>query len=420
MNNNNPYFTEEQNRLLSQMNFDESQAGDLPLPKLLVTEGGEVVRSIEKWKTERRPELLGLFERYVFGERLPFLRPTVEVIERSSDAVGGSATRIQVKLRFDQRILELIVYMPNQSRGPAPCFLGLNFHGNHTAFFDPEVRIGSAGMRDGVPSKVHDRPAQTTRGSDASRWPVEMLIPRGYAVATICYGDIEPDHEGGFQQGVRPLFLSSSGPRDGDSGAIGAWAWGVSRAMDFLENLPGIDPARVCLTGHSRLGKTALWAGACDPRFALIVANNSGCGGGAISRRNFGETLHILSNIRTHWFCGNCRRESHAVEDWPIDQHMLIALCAPRPVLLSCAEDDLPADPRGEFLAARSAWEAYRLFGAGESPFTDAMPLPNQPILSEVGYYLRPGPHDITEEDWRVHLAFADRHLGRRAATDFR
>lgn len=415
-----PYFNEAQNRLLTLMNFEESKAGDLPLPEVLVMEDGRPVDSVREWRAGRCPEVLRLFERHLYGERLPFLRPAVEIAERSTDALGGSATRIQVKLRFDRLILELLVYVPNQSPAPAPCFLGLNFHGNHTTVSDGHVPLTSAWVRDGMPGTAQNRSTEAARGTDASRWPVEMIISRGYALATMCYGDVEPDHPNGFQQGVRSLFMPPDGPHDDDSGAIGAWAWGLSRAMDFLENLPGIDPASVCLTGHSRLGKTALWAGACDPRFALVVANNSGCGGGALNRRNFGETLHILSNVRPHWFCGNCRRGSEDARVIPVDQHMLIALCAPRPVLLSCAEDDLPADPRGEFLAARSAWEVYQLFGAGKSPFTDVEPTPNHSILSRIGYHLRPGPHEITAADWRVHLDFADRHLSPEKFLKFR
>ncbi|MFV0414867.1 MAG: acetylxylan esterase [Chthoniobacterales bacterium] len=383
------------------------------LPDLLVDASGGAIDTAEKWKTQRRPELLRLFERHVYGRSLPGLTPKIHVLERTSGALNGQATRMQVQLRFSGHSLELVVYLPNHHTGPVPCFLGLNFHGNHTAFDDPEVRVSTAWVRNDGPDGVTDnRATEAGRGGDSSRWPLEMILARGYALATMYYGDLEPDYEKGFTQGIRSQLFSIDNPQGDDAGAISAWAWGLSRAMDFLSGLPEINSTRICLTGHSRLGKTALWASACDPRFALVVANNSGCGGGALSRRNFGETLRILSRVRPHWFCENCRRNSSDIDSLPVDQHMLIALSAPRPVLLSCAADDLSADPFGEFLAAKNALPAWQLLGCRDLSFPETMPSPNQPPLSRVGYYLRPGPHDITAQDWKVHLDFADRYFG--------
>lgn len=407
----NPFFTPAQNRLLARMNFDESKAGSLHLPPSLKMESGAVVDSPEKWRNHRRPELLRLFENHVYGKMLPTMPFSAAIIERSTEACGGRATRLQVRLSCAKIDLHLILYLPNRLEGPAPCFLGLNFHGNHAAFSDLEIPLSTSWMvhlRDGI---ENNRATEATRGTDKSRWPLEMILDRGYALATLYYGDIEPDYDGGDREGVRSLFSSSRGKRCGDdAGAITAWAWGLSRVMDYLETLAGIDARRVCLTGHSRLGKTVLWASACDPRFALVVANNSGCGGAALSRRNFGETLHILSHVRPYWFCENCIRESPHIESMPIDQHMLIALSAPRPVFISCAEDDAPADPQGEFLAARQASDVYDLLG-GEGITSTQPPTLNHPLMSTIGYYIRPGRHDITGADWSVHLNFADDHL---------
>lgn len=410
-----PYstFTPAQREMLTRINRDESKVGPLHLPSSLTMENGDVVDSPEKWRDHRRPELLRLFENHVYGRMLPSLPFSAEIVEKSTEACGGRATRIQVQLSFSEIVFHLILYLPNGTDRPAPCFLGLNFRGNHSAFSDPEIPLSTAWMTPGQEGIENHRSTEATRGTSLSRWPVEMIIDRGYALATLYYGDIEPDYDGGEQEGIRSLFNPPGSERKGDdAGAITTWAWGLSRVMDYLETLPGIDPHRVCLTGHSRLGKTALWASACDPRFALVVSNNSGCGGASLSRRDCGETLHILSYARPYWFCKNCLKESPDIASMPIDQHMLIALSAPRPVFISSAEKDTGADPRGEFLSARHASDVFRLLGK-EGITAEEIPPMNSPLLSTLGYYIRPGGHDITVADWKVHLDFADRQLSK-------
>lgn len=394
----NPAFTPEQNALLAQMNFDEAKVGLYELPECF---GNET-----NWEKRRR-ELLGLFETHVYGRRLPKAPVEAEIFEESHQALDGRAIRRQVRLRCLDLVLNLIVYIPRERTRPAPCFLGLNFCGNHAAFPDAEIPLSERWIWEGRPGVVNHRATEASRGTDSSRWPLELILERGFALATCYYGDIEPDHEGGLSEGPR---RGATEERGDEAGAITAWAWGLCRAMDYLETLPEIDAARVCLTGHSRLGKTVLWAAAGDPRFALVIANNSGCAGGALSRRNFGETLHILSNVRPYWFCRNCREQSHDIDRFPVDQHQLIALCAPRPVFLSCAADDLPADPLGEFLALRGADEVYRSLGTDGFPVR-TFPAPNEPAGGTLGYCVRPGGHDITAADWRVHLDFAATHL---------
>ncbi len=343
---------------------------------------------------------------------------TFVVTSLAPDALGGTATRKEVAVYFtgksDGPKMELLIYQPNGAKKPVPLFLGLNFGGNQTIHADPQIKLSDRWMRPSPgTSVVNHRATEQSRGKSSSRWPVEMILRRGYALATVYYGDVEPDVVRGWTQGVRAA-LSKDGTNTvfapDDWGAIGAWAWGLSRALDYLETDKDIDAKGVAVIGHSRLGKAALWAGAQDERFAVVISNDSGCGGAALSRRMFGETVQRINTSYPYWFCTNFKKYNLKENQLPVDQHELIAMVAPRPVYVGSAEQDLWADPRGEFLSAKNAESVYRLFGQ-RGLGVNEMPQVNHPVGDTIGYHIRTGIHGVTDYDWEQYLNFADRHL---------
>jgi hypothetical protein len=345
-------------------------------------------------------------------------------------ALGGAATRKQVRVWFTGRTdgpwLDLLLYVPNGARGPVPAFLGLNFKGNHAVTRETDVPLTTRWMRnDPKEGRIDHRATEASRGTEVSSWPIRRVLDRGFALATVYYGDLEPDHADGWKDGVRAVF-----PVDGSReavaaaeritelapdawGAIGAWAWGLSRALDYLQTDAAVDGRRVAVIGHSRLGKTALWAGAEDERFAMVVSNNSGEGGAALARRRFGEQTLRINTAFPHWFCGQFKQYNDREDAIPVDQHELLALVAPRPLYVASASQDLWADPHGEFLAARAAGPVYALFGL-TGVGVDVMPAIDQPVGEAIGYHNRFGGHAMTEYDWARYLDFAHRHLRRR------
>lgn len=297
-------------------NYDESQVPAYTLPDPLTTIAGKKVTDAETWTSERRPELLSLFESEVYGkapgrpEGLHF-----EVLSEDRYTLGNMATRREIAVYFtesDAHFMTILLYIPNKRTDAVPVFLGLNFKGNHTICDDPLVTESVSRIKPREEGGSEVRAKGFPRAAAASRWPVEMLIANGYGLATIYRGDIDPDYDDGFQNGVHPLFYreGQTKPAPDEWDTIAAWAWGLSRAMDYLETDEDVDASRVAVIGHSRHGKTALWAAAVDPRFAMAVSNDSGCGGAALSRRCYGETVARINSLFPHWFCGNFNRYS--------------------------------------------------------------------------------------------------------------
>jgi hypothetical protein len=387
--------------------------GTYALPDPLKFGNGKPVRDAKSWYSKRRAAIEQMFLTQQYG-RDPG-RPSgekFEVTEAGTAALDGKAIRKQVTIRFSEDAtwpaIHLLIYLPTAAKKPVPMFFSINFGAVQNAVDDPGI----------TPEEVWDPKTNTRiappKGRGFGRLNVEPFLDAGFGVATYYYGDIDPDYPTGFSNGIRARYLkpgTSERPPD-DWGSIGAWAWGMSRVEDYFETDKSIDAKQVAIHGVSRLGKTVMWAGAHDQRFAAVIASCSGEGGAALSHRDYGETIaHLTAPSRyPYQFAANYAKYGGFPDTAPMDANLLVSLIAPRPLLLQTGSADKWSDPKGEFLAAVAAGPVYKLLGK-DGLDTDIWPDPKQPIMHDLAYYMHEGGHGMVPTDWDIYIQFLKMHL---------
>jgi hypothetical protein len=370
----------------SDINYYEEKVPSYTLPELLVSESGRKITTSNEWKHIRRPEVLELFRENVYGKvpSTPYTR-NFNIVNDDKTAMEGNATLKQVDITITSEgktlVIHLTLFLPNKIKKPVPVFLLIDNRG--PANTDP------------------------TRQTKSEFWPAEDVISRGYGIAVFNNADVDPDNFDDFKNGIHGIL--DKGVRQPDSwGTIAAWAWGASRCMDYFETDKDIDKKKVAVLGHSRGGKASLWAGAEDKRFSMVISNESGCGGAALARRRFGETIARINTSFPHWFCSNYKKYNDKEDALPVDMHMLLALIAPRALYIDCAGDDLWGDPGGSYLSLLNALPVFQLFKTN-SVLTENMPPLNKQIISgKVGFHIRDGVHNMLLKDWNFFMDFAD------------
>lgn len=392
-------------------NYDESKIPDYTLPDPLTLNNGKKVTSVKVWEKKRRPEIFEMFETQMFG-RAPEKPADMhfKTVSVNPNSLGGKATRKDIVIYFEKgetpQHMNLRIYVPNQAKKPVPLFLGISFGPNYTVVDDPDIIV--------TPPSDPTVRSRNSRGSAASSWQLDMLLDRGYGLATFHSADLDPDTDD-FSNGVHTMYYKEgqTHPAPDEWGTLAAWAWGASRALDYMETDDDIDHDRVGIIGHSRNAKAAVWAGAADERFALVLSGNSGCCGVALSKRKYGETVEAMNVRFPHWFCYNYKQYNDKEDEMPFDQHELVALIAPRPIYIASAEDDRWSDPKGEFLGGKHAEPVYALYGLQGIGVED-WPAVNQFYdKGYIGYHVRSGGHAVTKVDWEHFLDFADIHFGK-------
>jgi hypothetical protein len=390
------------------VNYDEARVGSYTLPDPLTLNNGKSVRDARTWYSKRRPEIIAMFETQQYG-RAPGRPPdeSFEVVDKGTPALNGKAIRKQITIYLNREksgpSIDLLIYLPTAASKPVPMFFTINFGAVQTAVDDPGIK----------PESVWDPKSHTRITPPAARGfghiDAEGLLDAGFGVATFYYGDIDPDDPAGFSNGIRARYLKPGQTERApdDWGSVAAWAWGMSRVEDYFETDKSIDAKRVAIHGISRLGKTVMWAGAHDQRFAAVIASCSGEGGAALSHRNYGETIaHLTAPTRfPYQFAANYAKYAGFPDTAPMDANLLIALIAPRPLLLQTGSSDYWSDPKGEFLAAVAAGKVYRLLGK-EDLGTDVWPGPKQPIFHDLSYYMHEGGHGMVSSDWDIYIEF--------------
>ncbi len=392
-------------------NLSEDSVPPYILPDPLQIKSGEKVSSVKQWESVQRPYIYHLFEENVYG-RYPIKHTAIryQVLSQVNNALSGKAIRKQIRVYFSAldttANMDILLYIPANAKQAVPVFMGLNFYGNQSTIADTGVTITPKWVIKGV-GILDNKATEASRAVQWQQWDIEEAIDRGYAVATVFCGDLEPDFPEGWKTGIRFKLQHELAIRPDEWGAMGAWAWGLSRMVDYLEKEPLVNAKQIILIGHSRLGKAALWAGASDQRFAAIISNESGEGGAALSKRYYGETVAIINQKFPHWFAENYKKYNDKTDLLPIDQHMLLSLLAPRPLYVASALGDQWSDPKGEFLSAWHAGNVYALYGK-KGVGIDTMPAIEHPVGNQIRYHIRNGKHDVTEYDWRQYLRFAD------------
>jgi hypothetical protein len=391
-------------------NFTQAKAGETPPPDPLLTLSGKPVRTAADWSRLRRPEVKALLEDNQFGHTpTAAVSTTYDVWDKATPAFDGLATRRQATLHFTsargKADIDVLLYTPTAATGPSPVIVMLNFSPNIVMVDDPGVREVT-----GWDASGKQIPGHTARA--IARPDVKGFLAHGYAVALVYYGQIDPDVAGQADKGVRALFgsVDETNRAPTDWGSVGAWAWGVSQVVTWLQSEDAIDDSKIALYGISRLGKTVLWAGATDSRIAITIASCSGEGGAALSRRNYGETIAHVAAAFPYWFAPRWRDFAANPAAAPVDANLVLSLIAPRPLLLITASEDSWSDPYGEFLAARSASRVYALFGKSGIANAAYPPL-DTPILTDIGFVTHKGPHGPAPSDLKTMLDFMDKYF---------
>ncbi len=388
------------------------------LPDPLVFNNGQKVNSAREWPA-RRKEILEIMTREMYGTAPG--RPKdmhFKVFDQDKNALGGKATRKQVTVRIREKGKEakfdLLIYIPNKNKRPVPAIVGINFVGNQAINADPGIKLTEAWTENSkmFPCAVNGKATDACRGVNASQWPVDSILDAGFALVTMYREEIASDRkEQMFRTGVHTLYPELQNREDNFS-TMAAWAWAMSRAVDYLETDKDIDKKKIVAFGFSRLGKAALWAGATDPRFAIVLSNESGAGGGKQFRRGIGENVKRLNTVFPHWYAKSFIKYSDKDTELPFDQHFVLALIAPRPVYLGTAEGDKQADPEGEFETAKASDAIYKLLGTSGFP-GGSFPALNQPVIGQIGFHIRPGGHDVKNFDWNQYLNFSNLHFSK-------